>query len=184
MLNRTICKKLIFSILVITTCFSCTKAKRSEVIIEKTVQQIAAESGKEAAKEIAKQGLKEGAKQVTTEVIKETVKEGAIIVTKEGVEEIAIQGTKQTITQVTEQILIKEGGKKGWIYLGKSIPFIGAGISAIMNTFSCAKLGYKLVNYCDDDFENNKERKVRMLRGRVLALENIIEQIRIIILNN
>ena len=32
MLNRTICKKLILSILVITTCFSCTKEKRSEII--------------------------------------------------------------------------------------------------------------------------------------------------------
>ena len=154
--------------------------KGSEVIVEKTVEQIAIQSGKEAAKELAKQGLKEGAKQVTTEVIKETVKEGAIIVTKEGVEEIAIQGTKQTITQVTEQILIKEGGKKGWIFLGKAIPFIGAGISCAMNTFSTSKLGYKLVNFCVNDFENNQMRKVNMLKGRVLALENVIQQIRMI----
>ena len=33
MLNKNLCKKLIFSILVITTCFSCTKEKRSEIII-------------------------------------------------------------------------------------------------------------------------------------------------------
>ena len=38
MLNRTICKKLIFSILVITTCFSCTKEKRSEVIINEVAK--------------------------------------------------------------------------------------------------------------------------------------------------
>ena len=154
--------------------------KGSEVIVEKSVEQIAFQSGKELSKELAKKGIEEGVKKVTTEI----TKEGVIIAAKEGMEEVIVQGTKQTITQVTEQIVIKEGGKKGWIYLGKSIPFIGAGISAFMNTFSCAKLGYKLVNYCDDDFENNKERKVRMLRGRVLALENIIEQIRIIILNN
>ena len=154
--------------------------KGSKVIVEKSVEQIAFQSGKELSKELAILGIEEGVKKVTTEI----TKEGIIIATKEGMEEVIIQGTKQTITQVTEQIAIKEGGKKGWIYLGKSIPFIGAGISAFMNTFSCAKLGYKLVNYCDDDFENNKERKVRMLRGRVLALENIIEQIRIIILNN
>ena len=154
--------------------------KGSKVIVEKSVEQIAFQSGKELSKELAKKGIEEGVKKVTTEI----TKEGVIIAAKEGMEEVIFQGTKQTITQVTEQIAIKEGGKKGWIYLGKSIPFIGAGISAFMNTFSCAKLGYKLVNYCDDDFENNKERKVRMLRGRVLALENIIEQIRIIILNN
>ena len=154
--------------------------KLSEVIIEKTVQEIAVESGKEAAKEIAKQGFKEGTKKVTTEIVKESVKEGAIIISKEGAEEIAIQSTKQTITQVTEQILIKEGGKKGWIYLGKAIPFIGAGISCLINTISTGKLGYKLINYCVRDFENNNMRKVNMLKGRVLALENVIQQLRMI----
>ena len=38
MLNRTICKKLIFSILVIATCFSCTKEKRSKVIIHEVAK--------------------------------------------------------------------------------------------------------------------------------------------------
>ena len=38
MLNKTICKKLVFSILVITTCFSCTKEKRSEVIINEVAK--------------------------------------------------------------------------------------------------------------------------------------------------
>ena len=76
--------------------------------------------------------------------------------------------------------MIKEGGKKGWIYLGKAVPFIGVGISCLMNTFSTIKLGYKLVNYCDNDFDNNKIRKVNLLKGRVLALENIIQQMRVI----
>ena len=49
-----------------------------------------------------------------------------------------------------------------------------------MNTFSTGKLGYKLVNFCVNDFENNKMRKVNMLKGRVLALENVIQQIRMI----
>ena len=148
--------------------------------IKHFTEEIAKEGVKQVTTEIAKEGLKEGAKQVTTEVLKETVKEGAIVVTKEGFEGIAIQGTKQTITQVTEQIVIKEGGKKGWIYLGKAVPFIGAGISCVMNTFSTGKLGYKLVNFCVNDFENNQMIKVNMLKGRVLALENVIQQIRMI----
>ena len=148
--------------------------------LKQVTTEIAKEGVKQVTTEITKEGLKEGVKQVTTEVLKETVKEGAIIVTKEGVEELAIQGTKQTITQVTEQIVIKEGGKKGWIYLGKAVPFIGAGISCVMNTFSTAKLGYKLTNFCVNDFKNNKMRKVNMLKGRVLALENVIQQIRMI----
>lgn len=38
MLNKNLCKKLIFSILVITTCFSCTKEKRSEIIINEVAK--------------------------------------------------------------------------------------------------------------------------------------------------
>ena len=36
--NKTICKKIILSILVITACFSCTKEKRSEVIINEVAK--------------------------------------------------------------------------------------------------------------------------------------------------
>ena len=38
MMNKILCKKLIFSILVITTCFSCTKEKRSKVIINEVAK--------------------------------------------------------------------------------------------------------------------------------------------------
>ena len=38
MLNKILCKKLILSILVITICFSCTKEKRSEVIINEVAK--------------------------------------------------------------------------------------------------------------------------------------------------
>ena len=87
--------------------------------LKEGVKQVTTEIAKEGVKQVTTEIAKEGVKQVTTEIAKETIKEGAIIITKEGVEELAIQSTKQTITQVTEQILIKEGGNRGWIYLGK-----------------------------------------------------------------
>ncbi len=150
--------------------------KGSKFALEKAVEQIVKETGQEATIELAKQGLTQGVKQFSTEIVKETIKESTIIATKESVEGLAIQSTKQTIAQLTQEIAIKEGGKRGWIYLGKVIPFIGAGISCLINTISTGKLGYRLVNYCDNDFENNQIRKVNMLKGRVLALENIIQQ--------
>ena len=152
--------------------------KGSKFALEKAVEQIVKETGQEATIELAKQGLTQGVKQISTEIVKETIKESTIIATKESVEGLAIQSTKQTIAQLTQEIAIKEGGKRGWIYLGKAIPFIGAGISCLINTISTGKLGYRLVNYCDNDFENNQIRKVNMLKGRVLALENIIQQMR------
>ena len=152
--------------------------KGSKFALEKAVEQIVKETGQEATIELAKQGLTQGVKQISTEIVKETIKESTIIATKESVEGLAIQSTKQTIAQLTQEIAIKEGGKRGYIYLGKAIPFIGAGISCLINTISTGKLGYRLVNYCDNDFENNQIRKVNMLKGRVLALENIIQQMR------
>ena len=67
------------------------------------------------------------------------------------------------------------------INLGKALPFIGAGISAIMNTFSTDKIGHKLVTELEEEFENNRQRKVDILRGKVLGIYNIIDQIRYLI---
>ena len=50
-----------------------------------------------------------------------------------------------------------------------------------MNTFSTAKIGHKLVTKFDEEFENNRQRKVDILRGKVLGIYNIIDQLRYLI---
>ena len=47
-----------------------------------------------------------------------------------------------------------------------------------MNTFSTDKIGHKLVTELEEEFENNRQRKVDILRGKVLGIYNIIEQLR------
>lgn len=85
--------------------------------------------------------------------------------------------SKETTKEITEKIVIKEGGKSWLVNLGKYVPFIGVGISAMMNTYSTAKIGYKLISKFDSEFENNKQRKVDMLKGRIYSLLNICNQI-------
>ena len=63
------------------------------------------------------------------------------------------------------------------INLGKAVPFIGAAINAITNIISTAKMGHKLVTKLDEEFENNQQRKVDILKGKILGIYNIIEQL-------
>ncbi len=88
-------------------------------------------------------------------------------------EETVFYATKETTKEITEKIVIKEGGKSWLVNLGKYVPFIGVVINAIMNTYSTAKIGHKLISKFDSDFENNKQRKVDMLKGRIYSLLNI-----------
>ena len=87
-------------------------------------------------------------------------------------------GSKESIKKVTETIAIQQGGKAWLVNLGKYIPFIGAGISAVINTFSTGKIAYKLINKFDKEFELNQQRQVDIIKGKVYALFNIIEQLR------
>ena len=146
--------------------------KAAVYTVSTSVEKIALES----SKELVEQGIKEGAK-ITIEATKDTL----IAVSKEGAETAIEYGTKESIKTVTESIVIQQGGKTWLINLGKAVPFIGAGISAIMNTFSTAKIGHKLVTKLDEEFENNRQRKVDILRGKVLGIYNIIEQIKYLI---
>ena len=110
----------------------------------------------------------------------EVGKSSFIAVASEGGEEMIVAGTKESIKAITETIVIKQGGKSWLINLGKAVPFIGAGISAFMNTFSTAKLGKKLIDKFNGEFYYNKQRQVNLLRGRIRALLNIIEQMLLI----
>jgi hypothetical protein len=139
----------------------------AKVSASKAVEKIAVES----SKEIVESGIKEG-----TKIMVEVGKSSFIAVASEGGEEMIVAGTKESIKAITETIVIKQGGKSWLINLGKAVPFIGAGISAFMNTFSTAKLGKKLIDKFNGEFYYNKQRQVNLLRGRIRALLNIIEQ--------
>jgi hypothetical protein len=49
-----------------------------------------------------------------------------------------------------------------------------------MKIFSTAKLGKKLIDKFNGEFYYNKQRQVNLLRGRIRALHNIMEQMLLI----
>ena len=144
--------------------------------VEKTVSNTVEKIAIETTKELAEQGLKEGSK-IMVNVAKDAVI-GAVV---EGGEEIIVAGTKESVKTITETIIVQQGGKTWLINLGKAVPFIGAAVSAVMNTYSTAKLGYKMVDKFNQEFDDNQQRKVDLLKGRIYGLLNIIEQIKSII---
>ena len=144
----------------------------AKVSVSNAVEKIAVES----SKELAKTGMKEG-----TKIAIDVSKAAFIATAANGADEYLIAGTSESIKAITEKIVIKQGGKSWLINLGKAVPFIGAGISAIMNTYQTAKLGAKLVEKFNGEFYYNKQRQVNLLRGRVKSLLNIIEQMNLII---
>ena len=144
-----------------------------EVTMEKTVEKIAIES----TKELAEAGLKEG-----TKVMVDAAKNVMISMADDGGEQLIMMvGTKQSVKTITETVVLQQGGKTWLINLGKAVPFIGAALSAVMNTFSIAKLGKKLVDKFNDEFDNNQQRQVDLLKGRIKALLHVIEQMNYII---
>ena len=178
------------------------KEVTKEVVVE-TTKQVAKETTKEVAKDILKettrQAIQQSVKELSKEAIEETSKEcvklglkettkqvitkGAIIASQEGTEEMIEIGAKETIKQTSEKIILKEGSKAWLVNLGKAIPFIGAGVSGIINTISTSKLGYNLINYFDNKL-NSPENRVILLKGKILGLKNIISQVEKIIKEN
>ena len=144
----------------------------AKVSMSNAVEKIAVES----SKELAKTGLKEG-----TKIAIDVTRCAAISTAANGVDEIIVAGTSESIKAITETIVIKQGGKSWLINLGKAVPFIGAGISAVMNTYQTANLGAKLIDKFNGEFYYNKQRQVNLLRGRINSLLNIIEQMNLII---
>ena len=179
-----------------------SKEVAKEVVAE-TTKHIVKETSKEVTKEVleetTRQAFQQGIKQLSKEAIEETSKEcvklglkettkqviskGAIIAGKEGTEEIIEIGAKETIKKTSEQIILKEGSKAWLVNLGKAIPFIGAGISGIINTISTSKLGYNIINHFDNKLKS-PENRVILIKGKILGLQNIIYQVEKIIKEN
>jgi hypothetical protein len=144
--------------------------------VEKTVTNTVEKIVVESSKELAEMGIKEG-----TKIAVEVAKDAAVIAAEEGGEQLIVVGTKESVKTITEQIVIQQGGKAWLVNLGKAVPFIGAGISAIMNIYSTAKLGKNLVKKFDEEFDNNRQRMVDLLKGRIYGLFNVIGQMEAII---
>ena len=52
---------------------------------------------------------------------------------------------KKTNKEVTEEVIIKQGGRSWLLNFRKAVPFIVNRINVIMNTFSISKIGKKLI---------------------------------------
>ena len=146
-------------------------------VAEKTVTKSVEKMALESTKEIVETGIKEGTKRI----IYSATKQAAVSAASEGGEQLIISGTKESVKTITETIIVKQGGRTWIVNLGKAVPFVGALISGIMNTYSTAALGNRLVNKFDEEFDNNQQRKVDLLKGRIYGLLNIIQQMNYII---
>ena len=144
--------------------------------VEKTVTNSVEKLAIESSKQLVNTGLKEG-----TNIAVNVAKEALVGVVAEGGEEVFLAGSKESIKTITETIIIKQGGKPWLINLGKAVPFIGAVLSAAMNTYSTAKLGKRLVDKFDEEFDDNQQRQVDLIKGIIYGIENVIEQMRLII---
>ena len=144
--------------------------------VEKTVTNSVEKIAIESSKQLVKTGLEEG-----TNIMINVAKEAIIGVAEEGGEQILVSGYKESIKTITETIIIKQGGKPWLINLGKAVPFIGAVLSAALNTYSTAILGKRMVDKFDEEFDNNQQRQVDLIKGIIYGLYNIIEQIHLII---
>ena len=144
--------------------------------VEKTVTNSVEKLAIESSKQLVNTGLKEG-----TNIAVNVAKEALVGVVAEGGEEVFLAGSKESIKTITETIIIKQGGKPWLINLGKAVPFIGAVLSAAMNTYSTAKLGKRLVEKFDEEFDDNQQRQVDLIKGIIYGIENVIEQMKLII---
>ena len=144
--------------------------------VEKTVTNSVEKLAIESSKQLVNTGLKEG-----TNIAVNVAKEALVGVVAEGGEEVFLAGSKESIKTITETIIIKQGGKPWLINLGKAVPFIGVVLSAAMNTYSTAKLGKRLVDKFDEEFDDNQQRQVDLIKGIIYGIENVIEQMKLII---
>jgi len=159
-----------------------TTANTMEAIVVNTVEQTVSHSVEKIALESAKQLTEAGIKQGTNVAVK-IATDAVVGVAVEGGEELIVAGTKESVKTITETIIVQQGGRAWLVNLGKAVPFIGAALSAVMNTYSTLALGKRLVDKFDEDFDNNKQRQVDLIKGIIYGLYNIIEQMNDIIKN-
>ena len=156
-----------------------TKEATKEILIEtskQVIQQGVKEIGKDVIEETGKQMVTIGIKETAKEVAKETMIEGAKIATEEGIEEVVEVTTKETIKQVSENVVAKQGGKVWLTNLGKAVPFIGAGISGIINTYNTAATGHRMIQHLEKMYEYD-EKRVQLIKARIMVVKNIIKQV-------
>ncbi len=132
----------------------------------------------EVSNEVIEKELIKGVNKVTNSIASETAKKSVNVL---GYEVLSKETSKETIKEITEEIVIKQGGKRWLINLGKTIPFISTGFVSVMNTYNTVEIGNNLVKTFDSEFETNQERKVDFIKGKVYSLMNICEQIKIMI---
>lgn len=132
----------------------------------------------EVSNEVIEKELIKGVNKATNTIASETAKKSVNVL---GFDVLSKQATKETIEEITEEIVIKQGGKSWLINLGKAIPFISTGFVSVMNTYNTVTIGNNLVKTFDSEFEINQERKVEFIKGKVYSLMNICEQIKIMI---
>ena len=182
--TKEVTKKVTKEIVVETT-KQVVKESTKEVtknIIEETTMQVIQQSVKELSKEAIEETSKECVKLGIKETTKQVITKGAIIASQEGTEEIIEIGAKETLKQ-SEKIILKEGSKVWLVNLGKAIPFIGAGLSGIINTISTYNLGNRVITYFNNKLNSPKSRVI-LIKGKILALQNIISQVEAIIKQN
>ena len=121
--------------------------------------------------------------KISAEGTKEGIKKTSQILAKESSFKFIGKTTESTVKEVTEEIVIKQSGSNFCVYFGKAVPFIGVGINGIINLYSTIKIGKNLINYLDNEMAD-PERRIEMIKGRVLTLENICAQIDKIIEQN
>ena len=121
--------------------------------------------------------------KISAEGTKEGIKKTSQILAKESSFKFIGKTTESTVKEVTEEIVIKQSGSNFCVYFGKAVPFIGVGINGIINLYSTIKIGKNLINYLDNEM-TDPERRIEMIKGRVLTLENICAQIDKIIEQN
>ena len=164
--------------------------KAAEIIAEKTITTTV----KETIKDTTFTGLKfvteTKINEISTNAFVQTISsEGAIagiknistdVLAKDSSLKFIGITTKSTVKEVSEEIVIRQGGSQLTVFLGKAVPFISVAISGIMNTYSTAKIGTKLINYLNNEI-HSPERIINIIKTRVFALENICDQIDYII---
>lgn len=133
-----------------------------------------------ASKEIGKNSI---ISKISLETAKEGIKKTTTTITSESSWKWIGKTTQNTVQEVTEEVIIKQSGSNALVNLGKVIPFIGVAINGTINTYSIIKVGKNLICYLDGEMQNPEER-IKLIKTRVFALENICHQIDDIIKQN